>query len=315
MRALVVDPKLSFSSDYPDPRRSPGESIVRVTLAGICGTDLEITRGYMNYRGIPGHEFVGRVADTDDPSLASKRVVGEINAACGHCSFCDAGLGRHCADRTVLGIKGRNGTFAEYLALPNENLLVVPDSIPDEAAVFTEPLAAAYEIFEQLQIESDHSIVVLGDGRLGAMVSLAFKAEGLRPIVAGHHRGKLERLASLGLATAMEQTLAGGYDYVVDCTGHGNGLTRAIELVKPRGTIVLKSTAAAGAALNLAPIVINEITVVGSRCGRFAPALAALEAGKLDLRPLIDGTFALEDGSHAMETAARRSNFKILLRP
>lgn len=315
MRALVVDPKLSFRSDYPDPGRATGESIVRVSLAGICGTDLEITRGYMNYHGIPGHEFVGQVSHTDDPKLWGKRVVGEINAACGHCSFCDAGLGRHCADRTVLGIKGRNGTFAEYLALPNENLLVVPDSIPDEAAVFTEPLAAAYEIFEQLRIRSDHTVVVLGDGRLGAMVSIALKAEGHHPIVGGHHREKLDRLASLGLSTALEQTLSGGYDYVVDCTGNGNGLARAIELVKPRGTIVLKSTAAAGAALNLAPVVINEITVVGSRCGRFAPALAALESGKLDLRRLIDGTFSLEDGPHAIEAAMRRSNFKILLKP
>ena len=315
MRALVVDPRLSFKSDYPDPDRAAGESVVRVTLAGICGTDLEITRGYMNYRGIPGHEFIGRVTQTDDPRLAGKRVVGEINAACGHCSFCDAGLGRHCADRTVLGIKGRNGAFAEYLTLPNENLLPVPDSIPDEAAIFTEPLAAAYEIFEQVQIRPDQSIVVLGDGRLGAMVSLAFKAEGLGPIVAGHHREKLDRLAALGLSTSIEQTLTGSYDFVVDCTGHGNGLRRAIELVKPRGTIVLKSTAAAGAALNLAPIVINEVTVVGSRCGRFGPALAAFESGKLDLRPLIDGTFSIEDGQHAMETAARSSNFKILLNP
>lgn len=315
MRALVVDPGLGFKADYPDPHRPAHESIVRVSLAGICGTDLEITRGYMNYRGIPGHEFVGRVVQTDDVKLSGKRVVGEINAACGHCSFCRAGLGRHCAERTVLGIKGRNGTFAEYLALPNENLLTVPDSVPDEAAVFTEPLAAAYEIFEQLRIGPDQSIVVLGDGRLGGMVALAFKAEGHPPVVAGHHREKLDRLAALGLSTAIEQDLTGSHDYVVDCTGRGNGLMRAIELVKPRGTIVLKSTAAAGAALNLAPIVINEITVVGSRCGRFAPALAALESGKLDLRPLIDGTFSLEDGPLAMESATRSSNFKILLKP
>ena len=315
MRALVVNPALSFKSDHSDPRRPASESIVRVSLAGICGTDLEIARGYMSYRGIPGHEFVGRVIQTDDPTLAGKRVVGEINAACGQCSFCRAGLGRHCPDRTVLGIKGRDGTFAEYLALPNENLLVVPDSIPDEAAVFTEPLAAAYEIFEQLRIGPEQSIVVLGDGRLGAMVALALKAEGHQALVAGHHREKLDRLGSLGLSTTIEQTLRENYDCVVDCTGHGDGLRRAIEMVKPRGTIVLKSTAAAGAALNLAPVVINEITVVGSRCGRFAPALAALESGKLDPRPLIDGSFALEQGPLAMETAARSSNFKVLLKP
>jgi threonine dehydrogenase-like Zn-dependent dehydrogenase len=315
MRALVVDPKLIFRSDNPDPAPTARETIVRVSVAGICGTDLELMRGYMGYRGIPGHEFVGRVTETNDPTLRGQRVVGEINAACGRCPYCRNGLARHCPARTVLGILGRDGAFAEYLCLPNENLLPVPDSIPDETAVFTEPLAAAYEIFEQLHIARDRTIVVLGDGRLGALIALTLKREGYLPIVAGHHPQKLGRLVSLGLSTSLEQDLKEKFDYVVDCTGHGDGLRRATELVKPRGTIVLKSTAATGAALNLAPLVVNEITVVGSRCGRFAPALAALESGRVDPRPLIDGTFPLEEGAAAMEAAAKSSNFKILLKP
>lgn len=315
MRALVVDPKLIFRADSPDPAPTERETIVRVSVAGICGTDLELMRGYMGYRGVPGHEFVGRVTATNDPRIRGQRVVGEINTACGRCPYCRNGLARHCPDRTVLGILGRDGAFAEYLCLPNENLLPVPDSIPDETAVFTEPLAAAYEIFEQLHIARDRTIVVLGDGRLGALIALALKREGYLPIVAGHHPQKLGRLVSLGLSTSLEQDLKERFDYVVDCTGHGDGLRRATELVKPRGTIVLKSTAATGATLNLAPLVVNEITVVGSRCGRLAPALAALESGRLDPRPLIDGTFPLEEGAAAMEAAAKSSNFKILLKP
>jgi threonine dehydrogenase-like Zn-dependent dehydrogenase len=315
MRALIVDPKLTYQSDYPSPTLTPGESVIRVSLAGICGTDLEITRGYMAFRGVPGHEFVGCVVETTDPRLSGKRVVGEINVACAGCSFCRIGLGRHCPDRTVLGIVGRDGAFAEYLTLPNENLLIVPDSISDETAVFTEPLAAAYEIFEELHIARNQSVVVLGDGRLGAIVALALRAEGYRPTVAGHHREKLERLASLEVSTMMEQDLKEKVDYVIDCTGRGDGLQRAIELVKPRATIVLKSTAVAGAALNLAPVVINEITVVGSRCGRFGPALAALESGAVDPRPLLDGIYSLEEGFIAMEAAGRPSSIKILLKP
>src|SRR5215472_7120802 len=242
MRALVVDPNLTFRSHSPDPAPTAGETIVRVSLAGICGTDLELMRGYMGYRGIPGHEFVGRVAETNDPKLRGQRVVGEINAACGRCSLCRSGLARHCPERTVLGILGRNGAFAEYLRLPDKNLLPVPDSIPDEAAVFTEPLAAAYEIFEQLDIPHNRTIVVLGDGRLGALVALALRGENYLPVVAGHHREKLDRLALLGLSTSMEQDLKERFDYAVDCSGHGEGLHRASELVKPRGTIILKST-------------------------------------------------------------------------
>ncbi len=313
MRALVLDRELSFRHDYPEPQRRPGESIVKVRLAGICGTDLELACGYMAYRGVPGHEFVGQVVESHDRTLIGRRVVGEINAACGRCEMCVGGLGRHCRKRTVLGILGRDGSFADYLSLPDKNLLRVPDSLADELAVFTEPVAAAYEIFESAAIARNQSIAVLGDGRLGATVALVLKAEDYIPVVVGHHPEKLARLDALGLATRLEASAESGFDVVIDCTGAASGLTRAIELVRPRGRIVLKSTVAAGSNLNLAPIVVNEISVVGSRCGRFAPALAALDAGKLDPMPLISAVYPLEEGVQAMASAASASNFKVLL--
>jgi threonine dehydrogenase-like Zn-dependent dehydrogenase len=314
MRALVFDRNLEFRTDYPTPVASTGESIVRVSLAGICGTDLELARGYMQYRGVPGHEFCGRVVESQSSALRGKRVVGEINAGCGRCAACLDGLARHCPNRTVLGILGRDGAFAEFLSLPDVNLIPIPDSIADDAAVFVEPLAAAYEIFEQTHLARNQTIAVLGDGRLGAMVAMALKGEKYLPIVAGHHPEKLERLAELGLETAQESSLREKFDVVIECSGSQSGFRRAIELVRPRGTIILKSTAAASAELNLAPIVVNEITMIGSRCGRFQPALDALAAGKIDLRPLIDGSFALEDCIAAFDAASNPLNFKILLR-
>ncbi len=314
MRAIVLDGEISFRSDYPDPAPAPGESIVRVRRAGICGTDLELARGYMSYRGGPGHEFVGEVIDGGDPAMRGRRVVGEINAGCGKCAMCARSMSRHCPNRTVLGILGRDGAFAEYLRLPDENLLALPDSLPDEVAVFTEPVAAAYEIFEQVQIPRTSRILVLGDGRLGAIVAIAFRAEQYDVLVGGHHRAKMEVLENLGIATAVESELEPGFDVVVDCTGASAGFARAIQLVKARGTLILKSTAAASAALNLAPVVINEITVVGSRCGRFAPALSALESGRIDPRPLISASFPLDDGIRAIHEASRFSSLKVILR-
>jgi threonine dehydrogenase-like Zn-dependent dehydrogenase len=314
MRALVFDRKLEFRSDYPKPVPAEGESIVRVSVAGVCGTDLEIARGYMQYRGVPGHEFAGHVVESQNASLRGKRVVGEINAGCGRCATCSAGLGRHCPDRTVLGILGRDGAFAEFLRIPDANLIPIPDSLTDDVAVFVEPIAAAYEIFEQVQLARNQTIVVIGDGRLGAIVALALKGEKYLPLVAGHHREKLARLADLGLATADESSVRDKFDIVIDCSGSESGFRRAVELVRPRGMIILKSTAAAAAKINLAPIVVNEITVVGSRCGRFQPALDALAAGKIDPRPLIDGAFELNNGIAAFEAAKNPLNFKIQLR-
>lgn len=315
MRALVFNGRLQLRTDYPDPLPMPGESIVKVSLAGICGTDLEITRGYMEYRGVPGHEFVGRVVQTESAALTNRRVVGEINAACGTCNSCIDGMGRHCATRTVVGILGRDGSFAEYLRLPNANLIPLPDAITDESAVFTEPFAAAFEIFDQAPLRRTDRIAVLGDGRLGAMVALALRGEQFAPVIAGHHPVKLKRLAALALQTESADDLAPGYDVVIDCTGRSEGLALAIATVRPRGMIILKSTAAAGAAMNLAPVVINEITIVGSRCGRFRPAIDALAANKCDLRTLIDGEFSLADGVAAFAAAADKSKFKILIRP
>jgi threonine dehydrogenase-like Zn-dependent dehydrogenase len=315
MKALVYDRALELRTDYPTPVASPGESVVQVLRAGICGTDLEIARGYMSYRGVIGHEFVGRVVETASAHLHGRRVVGEINAGCGHCNICLAGDARHCPNRTVLGIVGRDGAFAEYLTLPDRNLIPVPESIPDATAVFVEPIAAAYEIFEQAHLRRNQTILVLGDGRLGAIVALALKAEDYRPVIAGHHIEKLARLGGLGLSTVSEKSLGDKFDVVIDCTGNGAGVRRTIELIKPKGTIILKSTVADATQINLAPLVINEITVVGSRCGRFAPALTALEAGRFDPRPLIDATFPLEDGVAAFAAARNPLNFKVLLKP
>jgi len=314
MRALTLNRTLELRQDYAKPSPRPGESLVRVRIAGICGTDLELVRGYMTFQGVPGHEFVGEVAETARRGLAGKRVVGEINASCGDCAWCARGLGRHCLRRTVLGILGRDGAFADFLCLPDENLMEVPASVSDASAVFVEPLAAAYEIFDQVSLHSDQKIAVLGDGRLGAIVAMTLKAEGLAPVIGGHHQGKLDRLEALGLAVKMDADLAPGFDVVIDCTGSAAGFRRALELVRPRGTLILKSTAAGAADLNLASIVVNEITVIGSRCGRFAPALAALAAGKIDPRPLISAVFPLEDGLAAFARAAEPANFKVLLR-
>ena len=311
MRAIAIDHGVSLRRDYPEPASAPSESIVRVRMAGICGTDLELAQGYMNYRGIPGHEFVGAVVDTANSSLRGRRVVGEINAACGACRTCINGLGRHCPNRTVLGILGRDGAFAEYLRLPDANLIPIADSLPDEIAVFVEPLAAAYEIFAQIRIPKNHRVLVLGDGRLGALVAMTMRVERYDVVVAGHHPEKAQRA---GIAVEHERDLGERFDVVIDCTGAASGFTRALELVRSRGTIILKSTAASSGDLNLAPIVINEITVLGSRCGRFAPAIDALASGKIDPRPLISATLPLDDGLHALAEAAMPSNFKILLK-
>ena len=311
MHSIVIDNGVALRRDYREPKKAAGESIVRVRMAGICGTDLQLAKGYMNYRGVPGHEFVGEVVDTENPALRGRRVVGEINAGCGKCRACAEDLARHCANRTVLGILGRDGAFAEYLRLPDCNLIPLADSISDELAVFVEPLAAAYEIFEQTRIPKNHRVLILGDGRLGALVAMALKAEGHDVLVGGHH---IDRMHGLGIVAKHEGDLKDRFDVVVDCTGSSAGFSRALELVRPRGTIVLKSTAAASAALNLAPVVINEITVLGSRCGRFAPAIDALASGKIDPLPLISMTLPLDEGLLALDQARDSSNFKILLK-
>lgn len=315
MQALTLHRSLKFHRNYPDPITPLGESLVQVSLAGICGTDLELARGYMGFSGVPGHEFVGVVVESAHQSLVGRRVVGAINAGCRHCEQCAAGLKRHCPNRTVLGILGRDGSFAQYLRLPDENLIPVPDEIADEAAVFAEPIAAAYEIFEQVDIQPGHSILILGDGRLATLVALAMKAEGYAPVIGGHHREKLSRLGRLSFETLAESKLHERFDIVVDCTGASAGFSRAVELTKPRGTLILKSTVAGKARLNLAAVVINEIKVVGSRCGRLKTAVSALASRKIDPKPLILQIYPLAEWREAFAAARSPSSVKILLRP
>jgi threonine dehydrogenase-like Zn-dependent dehydrogenase len=314
MRALFFDREIMLRRDYPDPCPPSGESLVRVRMAGVCGTDLELVSGYMAYRGVLGHEFVGEVVESADRDLVGKRVVGEINASCGHCTLCLADLGRHCPNRTVLGILGRDGAFADYLTLPDRNLVPLPDSMPDELAVFVEPVAAAYEIFAQTHLGRCEKILILGDGRLGALVSLVLRAEAYDPIVGGHHAEKFGLFAALGVKVKLETQLKPGFDTVIDCTGSSDGFNRALGLVRPRGRLILKSTAAAAAQMNLAPVVINEITVVGSRCGRFGPAIEAIHSGKVDPRPLISATYPPDEALAALKIAADPLNFKVLLK-
>ncbi len=316
MKALVFDKRLRFVPDHPDPAPSPGEAIVRVTLAGICNTDLEITRGYMGFSGIPGHEFVGVVERAPDAALVGKRVVGEINCACAKCRLCRRGLRRHCPNRTVLGILGRNGAFSERLALPVRNLHVVPPEIPDEEAVFAEPVAAAFEILEQLPpLNRRDSVAVLGDGKLGLIVAQVLSTARARMLAIGKHADKLKILRQLGIRTARLNRLPNeSFTIVVDCTGSPSGFELAARLVRPRGTIVLKSTVAAAASLNLAPLVVNEVTVIGSRCGPFPPALQALRARKVVVRPLIAAVYPIEEGLAAFRRASRKGALKILLK-
>ncbi|MHB1006204.1 MAG: MDR/zinc-dependent alcohol dehydrogenase-like family protein [Chloroflexota bacterium] len=316
MKAVVWDGALSVQDDYPRPIAMAGEALVRVTLAGICNTDLEITRGYMAYRGIPGHEFVGVVEEADArPDLVGARVVGEINCGCGSCEWCAAGLSRHCPTRTVLGIAGRDGAFAQYLTLPVANLWPVPDAVDDEAAVFTEPLAASFEVLEQIHLRPGWRVAVLGDGKLGLLMAQVASLPGCEVTAFGKHTERLSFLAARGISTVSTKSRpAGKWDVVVECTGRAEGLALAKELVRPRGTVVLKTTVAGKSEIALAPFVVDEVTVVGSRCGPFAPALRALANHTVDVRPLVAATYPLDEAERAFAHAAGGA-LKVLLGP
>lgn len=295
----------------PDP--PPGEALVRLLRAGICHTDVELTRGYYPFTGIPGHEFVG-VVERGPAALAGRRVVGEINAACGACAACSAGRRTHCERRTVLGIVGRHGAFAEYLSLPWENLHRIPDAVPTDAAVFTEPLAAALEIQEQVAIAAADRVLVVGDGKLGQLVAQTLALTGCRLRAVGRHDGKLALLASRGIDTGRPDDVApGAFDIAVECTGDPAGFTVAQRAVRPRGTIVLKSTYAGALTLDASAIVVHELTVVGSRCGPFAPALRLLAERRVAVEPLIHARYPLRDGLAAFEHAQRPGVLKVLL--
>lgn len=318
MKALRFDQQQLQLADVPVPARE-GEALVRVTTAGICNTDLEIVRGYANFQGTLGHEFVGVVEASPDPAQIGWRVVGEINAGCGQCAWCQAGDTRHCASRTVLGIVGRDGAFAEYLRLPAVNLLQVPEAVSDQQAVFTEPLAAACEILEQVTITAAHRIAVIGDGKLGQLIARVLATTGGELLLIGKHEEKLQLAAAAGIKTLLLPQLSSAlhrsFDFVVEASGAAAGLQLALALVKARGTIILKSTFHGAVQLDTARIVVDEISVVGSRCGRFAPALDLLASGQVTVEPLIAATYPLTEGIAAMQQAAQSSQLKVLLQP
>jgi threonine dehydrogenase-like Zn-dependent dehydrogenase len=302
---------LRLARDQPEPTAGPGEAVVAVLRAGICSTDVEITRGYLGFRGTPGHEWVGRViAAPDAPALVGTRVVGEINYACGRCTMCTAGMDRHCPTRRVCGIVGADGAFAERLCIPAAQLHRVPDDVPDRAAVFVEPLAAAFAVLEQVPDVAGRRAIILGDGKLGILVAQVLRAAGADVLLSGRHARKLDVARSLGVTVG---TPLAGADLVVDASGSPDGLATAVALARPRGIVVMKTTVAAEHRLDLAPAVVNEVSLVGSRCGRFAPAIAALAAGRVAVEPLIDAEYPLADGLAAFERARTRGVLKVLL--
>lgn len=315
MKALYFDGTKLDLVDYPEP--ASGESLVRVKLAGICGTDLEILNGYMSYKGVPGHEFVGVVEKSENESLIGKRVTGQINAGCGKCDFCIKGLERHCPNRTVLGIYKRDGAFAQYLCLPEKNLQLLPDSVVDEQAVFVEPLAAAFEIKEQIQINPNWKIAIVGDGRLAQLVARVLKSTCYDICCFGKHKHKLELLKKLGIKTkkGIENDDQNHYDLVIEATGKNSGFTGSMNLVKPRGVVILKSTIASQDKLDLTQAVVNEVTMVGSRCGPFRPAIKALETGIVSVDDLVDSVYPLEKFKDAFEEAKKPNSLKIFLKP
>lgn len=313
MLAVRFDGAVSVTSvDAREP--GPGETRIRVRMAGICSTDLEIMRGYAAFRGTMGHELVGEVERGEDSIWAGRRVVAEINAACGACDRCAAGLGRHCAARRVLGIRDRDGCFAEWVCVPTANLHAVPDHVPDEVAVFTEPLAAAFEILAQVPIAAGDPVVVLGDGKLGLLVAMVLRRHGCEVSVVGRHARKRAIAAGFGALTpdppAIPRHRA---PWVVEATGSSDALAHALELVAPRGTIVLKSTFHGATTVPMSGLVVDEVTLVGSRCGPFAPAIAALAEGSIDPRVLVDHVRPLHDAAAALELAASPGTLKVLL--
>ena len=330
MRALIYQNNvLRLEKSYREPLPQEGEALVRVLLAGICNTDLEIIRGYMGFQGVLGHEFVGVVkeiygdaAQAQYSHLIGQRVVGEINAAChrGDCFYCQQNMPTHCPNRTTLGIVNRDGAFADYLTLPIENLHVVPDTLSDEEAVFVEPLAANFEIMEQVHVKPTERIIVLGDGKMGQLAAQVLALSGCEVTMVGKHEEKLALAAHRGIKTYLLQDVAGmlpegsrRVDMVVECSGSAQGLELAMRLVRPRGTIILKSTVADKSSLHLAPIVIDEIRVQGSRCGPFEPALRALSQKSIDVLPLISARYTLNEGLAAFEHAGQKGVLKVLV--
>ena len=322
MKAVVFNDKegLVLKTDYTKPVPQKGEALIKVSMAGICNTDAEIIKGYMGYSGVLGHEFVGIVEEVNDAdkSLIGKRVVAEISYGCEKpdCPWCAVKNYRHCPDRHTIGIWRKDGCFAEYITLPTNILFEVPENVPDEQAVFVEPLAAACEITEQLHIEPTHKVVVLGDGKLGLTTALTLNAQNLDVTLVGKHQNKLDIAKAQGVKTMLldELKVSNNFDVVVEATGSVSGFETSLNLVKPRGVLVLKSTIATGKELNLAPIVINEITVLGSRCGQFGPALRLLKNNRIDFKPFISKIYSIDEAINGFEANKAKDSIKIILK-
>lgn len=298
------------------PKPRPGSVLIRLRVAGICNTDVELLRGYYGFRGRPGHEFVGEVVGPAESAWLGKRVVGDINMPCGTCEWCARSLGRHCPTRTVLGIVRHPGAFAEFLTLPERNLHEVPRQVPDEHAVFSEPIAAACEILEQVEMVKGAKVAVLGDGKLGLLIAQVLACVGASVHLHGRHPEKLRIAALAGCETSSREKLPKArYDLTVEATGSPEGLNSAISMTRPRGTVIMKTTVHDPVPLDSAPVVVNEISLIGSRCGRFAPALGLLESGKLRLDDMISAEYALEQAPEAFEKAQKKGALKVLLRP
>jgi alcohol dehydrogenase len=315
MKALYFDGTLNLR-ETEMPKRAPGEALLAVKLAGICGTDRQILKGYSGFRGIPGHEFVGEVVECDDAGWIGKRVVGEINVVCGSCEWCRRGLGRHCKRRTVMGIVNRPGAFAEFVALPAANLHEVPHEVPDEAAVFTEPLAAACEILEQIPLPPGAQVAVLGDGRLGLLAAQVLRHAQAQVTVIGHHDDRLglARIWGMSIAHAGTQPIpAKSFTIVVEATGSPQGLDQALRIVEPRGTVVMKSTFYEPARFDTAKLVVDEVTLIGSRCGNFPMALDLLRSKHVKVQELVSRIFTLEAGLEAFHYLDQTPCLKVLL--
>ncbi|MBI5562993.1 MAG: alcohol dehydrogenase catalytic domain-containing protein [Deltaproteobacteria bacterium] len=314
MRAIVFDKTLIYAKDYPTPMPGDGEALIKVVMAGICATDLEIIKGYMGFKGVLGHEFCGMVVEAADSALTGRRVAGEINIGCGRCKLCASGARNHCPERSVLGILNKDGVFADYVTMPVENLHPLPGSITDEEAVFIEPLAAAFEIGEQVELEGK-DVCVLGDGRLGLLCAQAIALSDCNLTVIGRHAEKLAILERRGIRAKIGASGMGRiFDVVVDCTGSASGFAEALALARPRGTVVLKTTVAERTDMNLNQLVIDEITVTGSRCGPFKSAIVALAGRRVDVLPLVSRIFSMEDGIAALGHAGKKGVMKVLVR-
>ena len=309
--------QISYRSDLPVPEVQQGMALIRLRLAGICSTDLEMMRGYYPFTGVPGHEFVGEVVEAPgNESWMGQRVVGEINIVCGGCPTCKAGRPHHCENRTALGIAGHDGVFADYFTLPIKNLHIVPERVPDEAAVFTEPLAAALEIQEQVQIQPGTRVLVVGAGRLGLLIAQTLQLTGCDLLVVVRRDEPARLMADWGISSIYpENVLENGYDLVVEVTGSPGGFELSRKAVRPVGTLVLKSTFAGDVSLNLSALVVDEITLIGSRCGPFEPALQLLESGQVHTSSMISARFGLSDGMAAMQKAGEHGVIKVLLEP